>query len=452
MLQYERSSVVSQETRVIIEMEIETLDKNMGTSQPRRRRVLAPSFPPKRLFPLLCAFVLASIAFVYRASRPISGSPSFSATYLGEEGPTFVLAIEEGLAGREALRLWSTYLDKFNSVSAIPLPPVWVLCPSVNIEASVRETPHLQPLVVDAEETSWYELLKIFSTKGGQRSPSIVALFGEGSVPTSQVNLKGLVESLEPVFSQLATPTAVVSRSRNLTNNREDDFSTTIGTKNTTWGEWLSDKLVSQVWCNRALFAEPRLASLGLKQVTVQDKKLVEILPQLLWNVSNDNNNSFSATLVDGTSVIRPTFVGASSSCKLVSESTKVKISNILKHEALARRSIPEAPLNYHINASTFGSPGESELRIGASKLALSTSSQVFNHTTGSVRNIKSETGNINIVKAQWPPEYVLETTATKDGLVILSNVNAGYLDMAANFLLSVRRTTDAKVRKCRRK
>lgn len=41
---------------------------------------------------------------------------------------------------------------------------------------------------------------------------------------------------------------------------------------------------------------------------------------------------------------------------------------------------------------------------------------------------------------------YVLETVVTSDGVVIVSNVNCGYLDMSTNFLLSVREASGAKV------
>lgn len=74
---------------------------------------------------------------------------------------------------------------------------------------------------------------------------------------------------------------------------------------------------------------------------------------------------------------------------------------------------------------------------------------------------LKAENSNMPtrsvIAKAPWPPMYVLETAASilraqvpagsPRGLVLMTNVNCGYLDMAANLLLSVRKTTDAKVR-----
>lgn len=41
---------------------------------------------------------------------------------------------------------------------------------------------------------------------------------------------------------------------------------------------------------------------------------------------------------------------------------------------------------------------------------------------------------------------YLLEAVATDEGVVIVSNVNCGYLDMSVNFMLSVERTSGAKV------
>lgn len=59
----------------------------------------------------------------------------------------------------------------------------------------------------------------------------------------------------------------------------------------------------------------------------------------------------------------------------------------------------------------------------------------------------RSGTQSAIIESAPWPPPYVLSTVAGDTGLIIVTSVNCGYLDMAANFLLSVRRTSDVKVR-----
>lgn len=60
--------------------------------------------------------------------------------------------------------------------------------------------------------------------------------------------------------------------------------------------------------------------------------------------------------------------------------------------------------------------------------------------------------GGYTIQRAMWPRRYILDEVADPEtGLVMVTNVNCGYLDMAVNFLLSVRRHSDVKVGRYRR-
>lgn len=60
--------------------------------------------------------------------------------------------------------------------------------------------------------------------------------------------------------------------------------------------------------------------------------------------------------------------------------------------------------------------------------------------------------GGYVIQKAMWPRRYILDAVADPEsGLVMVTNVNCGYLDMAVNFLLSVQRHSDVKVGRYRR-
>ena len=77
-------------------------------------------------------------------------------------------------------------------------------------------------------------------------------------------------------------------------------------------------------------------------------------------------------------------------------------------------------------------------IRIGSSEFAL---------VGAAGRGRGGGDGVVEIATAPWPPLYVLETVANEDGLVIVNNVNCGYLDFATNFLRSVRRVSSAKVR-----
>ena len=60
----------------------------------------------------------------------------------------------------------------------------------------------------------------------------------------------------------------------------------------------------------------------------------------------------------------------------------------------------------------------------------------------------RSDGSGYAIVKASWPRRYILDGVADAEtGLVVVTSVNCGYLDMAANFLVSVRRHSDVQAR-----
>lgn len=118
---------------------------------------------------------------------------------------------------------------------------------------------------------------------------------------------------------------------------------------------------------------------------------------------------------------------------------------------------------------------------IGALKLALGfrtdnvpadSSAATINEGINSTTNGSSLGTGVDgkswiIVQASWPPEYILETVVQsqsssagfelgggdtdsdkQQGLVVVSSVNCGYIDVAVNFLLSLRRSAiNVKVR-----
>lgn len=395
------------------------------------------SSPPVRIITLRRSFLLlfsaVFTAAIYRSSRDfISASLSgiiVASTYNDGSGVSgvvvpaaFLVAIEEGGTGEDALGEWSNYLQQFNGTSTPP-PPIWVLCSNGAIEASVRATPLLRPLVVDANK-SWMDTFLDFLWLNEGPVPSVVGLFGEGSLPTLDVNLVGLVRSVVPVISSSEFPTAVVTRSRTSANV----FGDAVGT-------WFSDKLISQVWCNHDFLARERLSKLGLEQQAVQDLTLLEVLPRLLQDDVLEEGSD-GVVLIDGTDVIRSTFAGTFSGYDAVpSEITEKKTSLALQQEAAA----VAAQFGSTVPADV-GRDAKTDLRIGTLKFALVSDDEGDDDTGGSPKALR-------IVKAPWPPEYVLKTTATEDDLVLVSSVNAGYLDMAVNFLLSVQRAADVQVR-----
>lgn len=191
-----------------------------------------------------------------------------------------LLAVENGAPGEEALRAWSTYANELGS----ELPPVWVVCRTQAMEASVLLEPPLKPLAVH-EKLSWANVLKIFSW---DQSTSLLGLFGEGSLP--HPDLSNSIKALGVPLSTVEVPAAVIPRSRAASSGGGG-------------GEWLPDTFVSQVWVNRATLDPSRLVKTGLDESLVQDFSLLDVLPLVVLKRRGDG-----VVLVDGTAVLDSVF------------------------------------------------------------------------------------------------------------------------------------------------
>lgn len=386
----------------------------------------------------------------------------------GTRAPAVIfVALRDGPAGAVALREWSDRVVATTTVGnndvVVVMPPVWILCsPNSTIESAVRETPHLLPFPVNASSSTWAEVFEQFLSQN--LHASVVGLFGEGSLPPHS-DLSKSIESVKPVLtgSALLTPTAIVARSRRRRGKRRGAVVAEEA------DEWLSDKFVAQVWCNRAMLAGPRIkADLdsplqggGLRQL-VQDATLSAVLPILLHRHQVDRaaaaransrtttttggseNNNNNVVVVDGTQVL-PSFVddvtGVTESLAVNSKKSSRSRERVSPGKGTPPNKHHHQIPNKRINNDPLLPPAD--LYIGTLNRAL----------VHKARNLSSAEGGMEsrfvgtIVEAPWPPEYVLETVANDDGLVVVTNVNCGYLDFATNFLMSVRRVSDVKVR-----
>lgn len=354
---------------------------------------------------LTAAIACGAITSTHRAALEVT-QDLHNTDYGKEIMPAILLSVWEGPAGEDALRAWSAWASDV-VISNNKLPPVWVICSNAASIASVNRLSHMNPFIVD-DVSSWAEVLTRFLSLN--EHVSAVGLLGEGSMPHR--DLARSIESMYQALSKAASPTAILTRARSRSDVAVEE-------------QWLSDKFVSQIWCNRAVLKSTLLAGAGLKAWAVQDWTFLQVLPRLIHNSKSDQ-----VVLVDGTQVLKSIFAATPSA------GDSVNSSNLLPQAGKGHQWIPDD--------KTAASEGEGpDLYIGSLEFAL-----VFDATGNAARGrpgsrvIKTS----SIVKAPWPPEYVLKTVASKAGLVVVTNVNCGYVDMAMNFWLSVQRTSDAKV------
>jgi len=145
------------------------------------------------------------------------------------------------------------------------------------------------------------------------------------------------------------------------------------------------------------------MTGLGLEDAGFQDSTLLELLPRFV-HAHHTSISDDKLVIVDGTSILPSSFD--------------------LDREEEGR----ESAFVGNVAAVDGGS-----LYIGTIDHAL-------------VRE-EINNGAVTIGTALWPPPYVLETAALDNGLVIVNNVNCGYLDFATNFLLAARKVvSDVKV------
>ncbi|CAN0443498.1 unnamed protein product, partial [Laminaria digitata] len=353
-----------------------------------------------------------------------------------------LVALQDGLAGEQALRDWSAYAGTFGfgdqeegeeeekegdergeeeeESSSVATPSVWVLCKDTATAQLVDGLPNVKPLL-STPDHPWAEALEDFVLQN--EAATVYGLLGQGVLP--HPDLGRAIQSLEPALAGSDAPKAVLTRSRS--QNGDDggvvatgiDFADGGAASSSSSGGggggggggewvWLSDSFLSQVWVNANMLGLERLDEAGLEGIAVQDMPLLAVISRLIEDPAR-----IGTVLVDGTGVMGSIFAVGGGGGRGDEE-------------------------QQHLLAAAATSDRE-PFRIGSAEFALV-------KTAGRRGGGGGDHGVVEIATAPWPPLYVLETVANEDGLVIVNNVNCGYLDFATNFLRSVRRVSDAKV------
>ncbi|CAN0301704.1 unnamed protein product [Pylaiella littoralis] len=427
--------------------------------------------------------------------------------------------------------------------SQLMFPPVWILTSDSEIDKTIRESmPHLQPFYVpgalgyDAsgdgypkrqESISWSDVLDRFLSENP--GVDVFGIYGEGAMPpaallpyllpsdsatfdatsaaavaTAGCSSSGsssaggcAIESvLWPILSKSILPTAVVSRARawwiddKVTEGAEEEPCASRGRV----GEWLPDKFVAQVWCNRAMLTTTRRKATCLGEPGCIGGQGLDTFLHVIQRLLREPG-AVDAVLIDGTKAVPSRFLYPPA----VAQNDRFgvrKIQNDLEADHVLLRQLvherrrkemerqqkqredPAAAATPTLSTLTTTKPKsfpEVEFYIGTLGFALghggathvadspedaSASKETISNIRGSNGSAEVDGNSWHIAKAPWPPEYILETvvqsqftsdgfgvdggdtgSTRREGLVIVSSVNCGYLDFAANFLLSLRRS-----------
>lgn len=324
---------------------------------------------------------------------------------------------------------------------------VTVLCSDHECKRSVLRTRYLQPLLVDPVE-SWLTTLETFLADNP--GAHAVGLCGEGALPSRE-----LFEhwgSLRALLGKADAATGIVARSRGRVpewgrRGRKRGHFMFTNSEAEHEAEWLKDDFVSQLWSNRGLLSSERLGEAGMDTRPRGDSMLIEMIREFIVHGRSqrasrgDEIKSQELLLVDGTAVLGAYFAVPPHPHD---EDGVTRDGDGLGEDAAGQTpadGLEEVEEHVHIGSLDY------VLMVSGGQMAEEAEEAELERTDGiNSRGRGGATSRLAMEERQWPPSYILENVALPNGLVIVTSVNCGYLDMAANFIASVRRTSTAKV------
>lgn len=279
---------------------------------------------------------------------------------------------------------------------------------------------HATPFHIPDSMSSWSQVLG--KLQSDEPTATLVGLFAAGTRPRQDLE-HSIIALLDALSDSSEHAMMVVSRSR----IRGQAIGVPGG-----YSTWLSDTLVSQLWCNiPALTAAQSSEALG--RIDVQEVGMLGVISILLEAArtgTRDGGDSAQVRLVDGTDTLRSVVYNKAPSLwchnDTLAHYSCESPRAVLQHDADAKTDRQEELYSIGNVGFSIGSLGDAivpEVQDDGSPLR---------HSVG---------------RAAWPQKYLLESVASKDGFIIVTSVNCGYLDMAVNFLRSVQEHSLAKVR-----
>lgn len=296
---------------------------------------------------------------------------------------------------------------------------VRILCTTPAEETLASSMVHLRPFLILHDET-WADVFR--SIQEDRPAPTLVGLFAAGSLPVEGLR-HSMISMIEALSRSPEDPTAIISRSsvRRPVNGVVGD------------GTWLSDMLVAQLWCNPPALSPQHLSEAGLEEVTVRQVSMLGAISIFLRSGTDERVPGTTLHIVDGTDLLRSTVHGKAPTvwCQHETSGGETQHHTCERPRAILGSSVDsrrESRENVNIIRNIDFSIGDLGVAVVATvQEDLSPITYSFDH-------------------ASWPPNYLLETVASREGLVVVTSVNCGYLDMATNFLMTVQAHSDAKV------
>lgn len=340
-----------------------------------------------------------------------------------------LIALPDSTTENEAIfHEWDSFAG---SIKNKDLLEVKILCTRAferdHSSSFINATPFVIP---DDDESTWFEILRHMNEY--YPNAPFVGLSAGGTLPSQDLE-DSVTRLLEAFKESPEIPTAVVGRSR------VKDPSSSNAEPGTEPGAWLSDMLVTQMWYNTAgvpMALGDNTELSGAKVLAVSSLEAISLFLGSLASGGGGNNQIFGThapRVVDGSNLLRVEVdrgvVDTWCSGGRISSSPHFACDPPNEIVRNAVRPTHEDYDGWTVRNVAFAI---SDLELAATVTVRGNSTPVSN----------------TFRHAPWPPSYILETVSSKEGLVIVTSVNCGYLNMAMNFLSSVQRQSDAKVRR----
>lgn len=358
----------------------------------------------------ICCLLLLANHVEASGSMPTSGMDAPS-------GVIMIVALPDGAEGEEYIREWNSFAGSIGNDTELG---VHIVCQDAEQMHLVSSLDHVMPLQKPTNNITWARVLHHVSRDYPHEA--LMGLSAEGTLPSA--GLEDCIVDLAKALSESPEPSRfVISRTK----------VTDVWAGGEGQETWLSDMLVAQLWLKSSILSEELLISARLGRAQLGKASLLEVISLLLEaRVTGVHGNLTEIPVVDGTDSLR------------AAASTKAPAlwCNMGRGTRLSANYVCQSPI---VTVNRARMPDHVEPASNIVKnvdFSIGALGTAFGSSPSSDASHKHSLGT-----AIWPPPYVLETASSREGLVLVTSVNCGFLDMALNFFATTQEHSDAKVR-----